>query len=160
MSASSPLRAGPRRLTRRPAALRVFPVVVNNGRWANKDTTLPRGGGPDGQAPCFAPKGTFLLMAYHVVHRQAAVYGADAEAFRPERWADPGLRPGWNFLPFSGGPRVCPGQQFALVEAGYTVVRLLQAFPRIENRDPRPYAPKIRISVSNQHGVLVGLLKA
>lgn len=98
-------------------------------------------------------------MAFHVLHQQPEVFGPDAREFRPDRWLDEGLRPGWNYLPFGGGPRVCPGQQFALVEASYTVVRLVQTFPVIENRDPRPYAPKIRISVSSQHGVLVGLKK-
>ena len=39
-------------------ALRLYPVVPLNGRYANKDTTLPRGGGPDGKSKLFIPKGT------------------------------------------------------------------------------------------------------
>jgi cytochrome P450 len=36
---------------------------------------------------------------------------------------------------FNGGPRVCIGQQFALTEASYVTVRLLQRFSMIENCD-------------------------
>ncbi len=40
----------------------------------------------------------------------------DADIFRPERWLDTdekkGLRMGWDYLPFSGGPRVCPGRKY------------------------------------------------
>lgn len=39
----------------------------------------------------------------------------------------------WTYIPFNGGPRICIGQQFALTEMGYTLVRLLQRFGAIEN---------------------------
>lgn len=32
----------------------------------------------------------------------------------------------------SGGPRACLGQQFALTEAAYVVVRMLQRFDKID----------------------------
>lgn len=39
---------------------------------------------------------------------------------------------GWEFVPFSGGARICLGQQYALTEASYLLVRLVQRFDRIE----------------------------
>ena len=33
----------------------------------------------------------------------------------------------WAYFPFSGGPRQCLGEDFALMEVSYTIVRLLQA---------------------------------
>lgn len=69
------------------------------------------------------------------MHRRKDIYGPDADTFRPERWEDPTLlaRVGaWGYLPFNGGPQVCLGQEFALLEAGYTVVRILQVFESIE----------------------------
>lgn len=119
---------------------------------------MPRGGGPDSCAPCFVPKGAFIIIYLFAMFRDKNVYGPDADEFRPERWGED-LRPGWYFLPFSAGPRVCPGQQFALIEASYTIVRLMQEFTRIESRDPRPYQPRIRVSVASANGVLVGLYK-
>ena len=55
-------------------------------RAANKDTVLPKGGGLDGQAPLFVPKGTSCRFAVYSLHRRRDVYGDDAEEFRPERW--------------------------------------------------------------------------
>ena len=51
--------------------------------------------------------------------------------FAPERWEHWQPRP-WTYIPFNGGPRICVGQQFALTEMGYTVVRILQRFQRVE----------------------------
>lgn len=42
------------------------------------------------------------------------------------------MRFGWHYLAFSGGPRICLGQQYALTEAGYVTVRLCQEFEGIE----------------------------
>lgn len=64
------------------------------------------------------------------MHRRKDLWGPDADDFRPERWD--GRRHGWEYLPFNGGPRICIGQQFALTEAGYVTVRLLQRFESIE----------------------------
>ncbi|KAL5348540.1 hypothetical protein ACLOAV_005956 [Pseudogymnoascus australis] len=114
-------------------ALRLYPVVPVNSRTANKDTTLPRGGGPDGKSPIFVPKGRACDYSVFVMHRRKDLWGADADEFVPERWEK--RRVGWDFLPFNGGPRICIGQQFALTEASYVIVRLLQRFDGMENRD-------------------------
>ena len=49
----------------------------------------------------------------------------------------------WNFCfrPFNGGPRICIGQQFALTEASYVVVRLLQRFDKITPAANAPQGP-------------------
>jgi cytochrome P450 len=121
--------------------LRLYPVVPQNSREAQEDTILPVGGGPDGKAPLFVAKGQVVGWSVYAMHRRPEFYGADAEEFRPERWLDDpasgvkGLRPGWEYLPFNGGARICLGQQFALTEASYTTVRLCQAFAGIESAD-------------------------
>lgn len=113
--------------------LRLVPIVPVNGRKSVKDTTLPRGGGPDGKSPVFVKKGTAVRYSVYVMQRNKEIWGQDADEFRPERWI--GRKVGWEFLPFNGGPRVCIGQQFALTSAGFAVVRLLQRFDRVENLD-------------------------
>ena len=111
--------------------LRLYPVVPMNRRIAVRDTTIPRGGGPDGSLPVFVPKGSGVGYNVHIMHRRKDIWGDDAEEFKPERWV--GRKVGWDYIPFNGGPRICIGQQFALTEAGYVLVRLLQRFDNIEN---------------------------
>jgi cytochrome P450 len=65
------------------------------------------------------------------MHHRRDLWGQDADEFRPERWE--GRRAGWEYLPFNGGPRICIGQQFALTEASYVTVRMLQRFDAIDD---------------------------
>jgi cytochrome P450 len=68
------------------------------------DTTLPVGGGPDGKSPIFVKKGQIVVYQVYTMQRRTDLYGEDALEFKPERWET--LRPGWNYLPFNGGPRI------------------------------------------------------
>lgn len=116
--------------------LRLYPSVPRNLRVAHKNTTLPRGGGPEKTSPIFIEKGTPIFYAVYSLHRDELYYGEDAHIFRPERWEEPSARQiGWAYLPFNGGPRICLGQQFALTTASYVTVRLLQTFQEINSFD-------------------------
>lgn len=110
--------------------LRLHSIVPMNSRAAKCDTTLPSGGGADGTQPVFIPQDTEVRFSTHVLHRRKDLWGEDADCFVPERWES--ARPGWAYAPFNGGPRLCIGQQFALTEAGYVVVRMLQVFKEVE----------------------------
>ncbi|KKZ64676.1 hypothetical protein EMCG_01364 [[Emmonsia] crescens] len=135
--------------------LRLWPVVPNNARAAIRDTILPRGGGPDGKSPILLKKGTTLAYSVYSMHRREDIYGPDAAEFRPERWES--IRPGWEYLPFNGGPRICLGQQFALTEASYTTIRLMQHFRTVESRDPEPWTEWITITCASHFGAKVSL---
>jgi cytochrome P450 len=89
----------------------VYPVVPFNYREALVDTTLPHGGGLDGRLPLFIKSGSYVFYCTYAMHRDPAIYGDDAMEFKPERWEDPALRPGWGYLPFNGGARTCIGRQ-------------------------------------------------
>ena len=108
-------------------ALRLYPIVPFNIREAKTDT----------------------------YHRDTEVFGPDADEFRPERWEK--IRPGWAYLPFNGGPRICIGQQFALTEAGYTITRVMQHFEKIENRDPNPWTEDLGLTLATANGTKVAL---
>lgn len=133
--------------------LRLYPAVPANFRVATRDTTLPRGGGPDESLPVFVPRGTMCVYQVYSVHRSARYYGADCNQFRPGRWLEPGAtKLGWAFLPFNGGPRICLGQQYALTEALYVVVRLLQMFGLLKSYDdeyPPAKATHLTMSLFN-----------
>jgi cytochrome P450 len=89
------------------------------------------------------------------MHRREDFFGADALEFKPERWEN--LRPGWEYLPFNGGPRICVGQQYALMEASYATIRLVQTFGRIETRDNEPWREWLTITLASGTGCKVGL---
>jgi cytochrome P450 len=113
--------------------LRLYPSVPVNSRAALKTTTLPIGGGQDGQSPVLVRRGEPVGYCVYAMHRRKDLYGDDAMHFVLERWENGELakRIGYGYLPFNGGPRVCLGQDFALLEAGYTVVRTIQRYPYI-----------------------------
>ncbi|KAL4804012.1 cytochrome P450 [Aspergillus unguis] len=138
--------------------LRLLPPVPLNFRVATRDTSLPVGGGPDGKSPVFVKKGQLVLYSVYAMHRRTDLYGPDAETFRPERWEENAKR-GWDYLPFNGGPRICLGQQYALTEASYTMVKLLQRFSTVENGEPERQQPLIRSTLTMCHadGVRVRL---
>ncbi|KAG4441899.1 hypothetical protein IFR05_002640 [Cadophora sp. M221] len=135
--------------------LRLYPAVSINVRFPNKNTVLPTGGGPDGKSPLFAKKGISVAYSIYSMHRRKDIYGEDAEEYRPERWET--IRVGWEYLPFNGGPRICVGQQFALTEAGYTIVRLVQEFKRVESRDPREWLEGLNLTLNSGNGVHVAM---
>ncbi|KAL4918697.1 cytochrome P450 [Aspergillus aurantiobrunneus] len=130
--------------------LRLLPPVPLNFRVAVKDTTLPVGGGPNGKSPIFVKKGQPILYSVYAMHRRKDLYGPDADSFRPERWEN--AKRGWEYLPFNGGPRICLGQQYALTEASYTMVRLIQRFSSVENGEPDLEKPVILSNLTMSHG--------
>ncbi|KAJ5424805.1 hypothetical protein N7445_010778 [Penicillium cf. griseofulvum] len=144
-------------------AMRVYPPVPFNARTANRDTYLPAGGGPDGQSDVLIRKGQRVIFASWGSHRSTRSFGADALEFRPERWEGQKSE-SLGYIPFSAGPRVCLGpvamvvEQYALLEASYTTIRIIQTFERLENRDVRPWTEKIGLNLSNKNGVIMELV--
>lgn len=161
--------------------LRLHPVLPMNGKHAARDTTLPRGGGPDGSHPIALREGTNINWVTWGLHRIPEFYNGEVDEMKPERWLDgngddgwledehhsekgptKGIRPGWAYVPFNGGPRTCIGQQFALGTLSYVAVRMIQemdkAGVRMESRDDRPWTEKFSITAKNLHGCLVGFV--
>ncbi|KAI4260209.1 MAG: hypothetical protein L6R42_004163 [Xanthoria sp. 1 TBL-2021] len=115
---------------------RLYPQLPVNVRIAAKNTVIPKGGGPDGQSPVMIPKGKGIGWSTYHIHRQKELYGPDAESYRPERLETGELdNIGWGFMPFHGGPRLCLGKDFALMEASCVIVRILQTFPNLRLPD-------------------------
>ncbi|KAL8766549.1 MAG: hypothetical protein Q9209_006692 [Squamulea sp. 1 TL-2023] len=144
-------------------ALRLYPPIPLNVRFASKATWLPRGGGPDGESPVLVRKGLGIGIVPYYMHRRKDIYGEDAMDFRPERWEGPALADiGYAYMPFHGGPRLCLGsksttrtkvltqrmvainailEDFALMEASYLIIRILQEFPFIRLPEGHPVVP-------------------
>ncbi|MCJ1310667.1 hypothetical protein MMC25_004333 [Agyrium rufum] len=139
-------------------SLRIYPVFSNIVRSVLRDTTLPTGGGASGQSPVFVSKGTTLLFSFYSLHRDPVIFGEDVEVFNPDRWEV--IKPGaCEFMVFGSGPRACLGQQKALIEASYFLVRMALEFERIESRDSRPWAAAERLTTSNANGCEVAFMQ-
>ena len=140
-------------------ALRLRGPTPTAFRTALNDCTIPTGGGPDGQSPIFLQKHDHVEIWMSCMHRDPDIWGPDAEEFKPERWET--ARPTWEFVPFFGGPRICPAQQLVFTQVTFTAVRLLQQFKGLENRDPeKQFVELNKITVESKNGCHVGLTPA
>lgn len=145
--------------------LRLYPIIPFNVRLALKDTTLPHGGGPTGNSPIGILKGTPISYSTLAMQRRPDLYPPPSSGFPavdefvPERW-DGWYPKAWTYIPFNGGPRLCVGQQFALMEMGFTVVRILQRFGRVECRMSERPKMKTDIVLQPAEGVQVAFFEA
>jgi cytochrome P450 len=75
------------------------------------------------------PGGTNFLFSSYIVHRHPQ-YWPNPEAFDPDRFSPDvaASRPRYAYFPFGGGPRVCIGQHFGLMEAAIVVGLLASRF--------------------------------
>jgi cytochrome P450 len=73
------------------------------------------------------PAGTSIGLTTYVMHRDPELF-PDPLRFDPERFSaanEPAI-PRYAYLPFGGGPRVCIGNTFALIEAQLVLATLLK----------------------------------
>ncbi|KAI0160793.1 putative N-alkane-inducible cytochrome P450 [Xylariaceae sp. FL1272] len=130
--------------------LRIVTVIPMNERIALRDTTLPTGGGPDGNSKVFVPEGTQVLIPLYAMQHREDLWGKDVEEFRPERWET--HRPGWEFIPFGAGARKCLGQQFGRQEVSYVISRFCQKYDRIENMEQGDNRILLHHAIENRSG--------
>ncbi len=75
------------------------------------------------------PRGALVVMSPYVTHRHPHFWD-DPDAFRPERFLE-GASDGrhrYAYFPFGGGPHLCIGNHFALVEAALIIPTVIQRY--------------------------------
>jgi cytochrome P450 len=74
-------------------------------------------------------KGSYAFLSPYVMHRDPR-YFDQPEAFMPERWANGFEKqiPRYAYFPFGGGPRVCIGNSFAMMEARLILATIAQRY--------------------------------
>lgn len=101
------------------------------------------------------PKGTTLYFLQWVVHRDPRFFDRP-EAFLPERWT-PAFQqrlPKYAYFPFGGGPRLCIGNSFAMMEAILILGTLFQQF-RVELVPNQEIKIWPSITLRPKHGIKV-----
>jgi cytochrome P450 len=111
-------------------ALRLYPPAWAMDRLANADLEL---GG------FRIKRGTDIWLSPWVMHRDPRFW-TEPERFDPDRW-DGDLQkrlPKFAFYPFGGGPRVCIGNAFAMMEATLVTATIAQRFRFASSGAPAP----------------------
>jgi cytochrome P450 len=75
------------------------------------------------------PKGSDIAVSTYTMQRNPALF-PDPERFDPERFRpeNEAKIPRYAYLPFGGGPRICIGNSFAMMEARLVLTTVLQRF--------------------------------
>lgn len=100
--------------------------------------------------------GAAIFIPVYAVHRHHSLWD-DPDRFDPERFRPEAVkaRHRYAYLPFGGGPRVCIGMGFALLEAVAILARLLPRF-RFEPAGEPP-TPTAQITLRPKAGMRVQL---
>ena len=103
-----------------------------------------------------APKGAQCVLSPWHLHRHERLW-SDPDAFDPGRWSRGEGRESARraYLPFSAGPRVCPGAGFAMAEGVLLLARLAGAF-EIAPAGPPP-VPVAHLTVRARDGIHLAL---
>ena len=129
-------------------AMRLYPPVWIIGRNAVKADQI------DGYD---IPADSSIMLSPYVTHRHTNFWdnpeGFDPERFNPERAKG---RPYFAYFPFGGGPRLCIGNNFALMEAKLVLATVAQRY-RLELVPGHPVEPEPLVTLRPKHGLLMTL---
>lgn len=133
--------------------LRLYPGVSALYRMSNTKTNV---------AGINIPAGTVIIMPILALHHDQDTWGDDALEFNPNRFAHgvskAASKGQLSYLPFGGGPRICIGQNFAMLEAKIALAMILRRFSFVLSSSYL-HAPQSIITLQPQFGAHLILQK-
>jgi len=131
-------------------SMRLYPPAWSLARSVAKETDI---GGYR------LPVGANVVMSPWIMHRDPRFFD-HPEQFDPDRWADPSTQqlPRFAYFPFGGGPRLCIGASFAMMEANLLLATIAQ---RCDLRlvPGHPVTPQPGITLRPRHGMRMSIAK-
>ncbi|XP_071701930.1 cytochrome P450 CYP72A219-like [Rutidosis leptorrhynchoides] len=125
--------------------LRLYPPVAAMSRMVHKETKLGN---------IMLPAGTLIQLHTMLSHHDPNMWGDDVKHFNPERFSQGTLKATKGqtiYFPFGGGPRVCIGQNFSLLEAKMMLAMVLLRFS-FELSPSYSHAPRTIATLVPQFG--------
>ncbi|XVF79177.1 hypothetical protein PTKIN_Ptkin14bG0199000 [Pterospermum kingtungense] len=132
--------------------LRLYPAVIVLGRSVPKEIKLGK---------WLLPAGAEITIPMVMIHHDQELWGDDANEFRPNRFSE-GVSKATKsqviYFPFGWGPRICIGQNFALIEAKMALAMILRQF-WFELSPSYAHSPCATVTLRPQHGAHILLHK-
>jgi len=106
--------------------LRKYPLVPFIDRACSRDWKFPDS---SEHSDVTIPRGTATYIPLYGIHHDPQYY-PDPERFDPERFTQENMakRHPFTYLPFGGGPRICLGRRFAMMQTKTGMVHILSHF--------------------------------
>lgn len=101
------------------------------------------------------PRGTIVQVTRLMLHLDKEAWGADANEFRPDRFANgvaAACKPAHMYAPFGLGPRICIAQNLAMAEMKVLLARLLCRFAFSPSPSYR-HSPAFRLTIEPEFGM-------
>jgi cytochrome P450 len=131
-------------------SMRLFPPAWSLARTVAKEIEL---------AGYRLPVGSNVVMSPWILHRDPRFF-EQPEQFNPDRWTADAAQhlPRFAYFPFGGGPRLCIGASFAMMEANLLLAAIAQRF-QLRLVRGHPVAALPSITLRPRHGMRMSLTR-